>query len=60
VTLGPQATTSEADLIAYCRERLAAYKYPRQIEFRDSLPMIGPGKVLKKQLVQEMASTRTL
>jgi long-chain acyl-CoA synthetase len=39
-----------AELIAYCRERLAAYKYPRVIEFRDELPKNALGKVLKREL----------
>jgi long-chain acyl-CoA synthetase len=39
-----------AELIAYCRERLAAYKYPRVIEFRDDLPKNTIGKVLKREL----------
>ncbi len=40
-----------ADLIAYCRERMAAYKYPRVIEFRDELPKNTLGKVLKSELL---------
>jgi long-chain acyl-CoA synthetase len=39
-----------AELIAYCRERMAAYKYPRVIEFRDELPKNTLGKVLKSEL----------
>jgi long-chain acyl-CoA synthetase len=46
---GHEATT-EADIVAYCKERLAAYKYPRVIEFRDSLPKGGTGKILKREL----------
>jgi len=38
------------EMRAYCRERMAAYKYPRQIEFRDTLPMTATGKVLKTDL----------
>ncbi len=38
------------EIIAYCKERMAAYKYPRQIEFRDTLPMTATGKVLKTDL----------
>jgi long-chain acyl-CoA synthetase len=38
------------DIIAYCRERLAAYKVPRAVEFRSGLPMSGAGKVLKRVL----------
>ena len=37
-------------LIAWCRERLAAYKAPRHVEFRDALPMGATGKVLKREL----------
>ena len=39
-----------ADLIGYCRERMAAYKYPRVIEFRDELPKSAFGKILKREL----------
>ena len=41
--------TQEA-LMAWCKERMAAYKYPRQIEFRDALPMNATGKILKREL----------
>lgn len=37
-------------LIAWTRERIAAYKYPRQIEFVSALPMSATGKILKKEL----------
>jgi long-chain acyl-CoA synthetase len=37
-------------VVAYCRERLAAYKYPRLVEFRDSLPKGPTGKILKREL----------
>jgi len=38
------------ELIAYCKERLAAYKYPRQVEVRDALPKGPTGKILKREL----------
>ncbi|HSI54785.1 MAG: long-chain fatty acid--CoA ligase [Ramlibacter sp.] len=38
------------ELIAFCKERLAGYKCPRSIEFRDALPLSGAGKVLKTKL----------
>ena len=41
------AETEEA-LIAFCEERLAAYKVPRSVEFRDQLPMSGAGKLLRR------------
>lgn len=50
VALKPGHTTTEAELIEYCKERLAAYKYPRSIEFRDTLPKTATGKILKREL----------
>lgn len=38
------------DIAAYCQERMAAYKYPRYVEFRDTLPTTASGKVLKADL----------
>jgi long-chain acyl-CoA synthetase len=38
------------DIITYCRGRLAAYKVPREVEFRAALPMSGAGKVMKRVL----------
>jgi len=45
---GASATTDH--IIAWCRERLASYKVPRQVEFRDSLPKSGVGKYLRREL----------
>jgi len=42
--------TSEGDLVAWAKEEMAAYKYPRSIEFRDELPMTATGKILKREL----------
>jgi long-chain acyl-CoA synthetase len=50
VTLRPGASLSGPDLIAYCKDQMAAYKYPRVIEFRDELPKNAIGKVLKGEL----------
>ncbi len=46
----PGATDSEENIIEWCKERLAAYKYPRHVEFRDTLPMTATGKILKREL----------
>ena len=46
----PGATVTEAELLEWCREQFAAYKYPRQIEFRDTLPIGPTGKILKRAL----------
>ncbi|MEU4452442.1 long-chain fatty acid--CoA ligase [Nocardioides sp. NPDC023903] len=43
-------TTTEADLIAWAKERIAGYKYPRVVEFVDTLPMTSTGKILKREL----------
>jgi fatty-acyl-CoA synthase len=50
VVLKPNAAATESQLIDFCRSRLAHYKCPRAIEFLDSLPKTGTGKVLKKDL----------
>ena len=44
------STLSEKEAIDYCRERIANYKCPRQIEFVSSLPKGPTGKVLKREL----------
>ena len=46
----PDATVNAADVIAWCKERLAAYKYPRIVEFIDELPKGPTGKILKREL----------
>jgi long-chain acyl-CoA synthetase len=44
---------SEDEIIAYCRERLAAYKAPRLVEFRAELPKTMVGKILRRALREE-------
>jgi long-chain acyl-CoA synthetase len=46
----PHAAVTADELIGWAREQMAAFKYPRIIEFRDSLPMSATGKVLKREL----------
>ncbi|HWM98821.1 MAG TPA: FadD3 family acyl-CoA ligase [Streptosporangiaceae bacterium] len=50
----PGHALAEADVLAFCRERLANYKVPRRVEFRDALPRNPSGKVLKRQLMAEL------
>jgi fatty-acyl-CoA synthase len=50
VVLKPNAAATEAELIEFCRARLAHYKCPRSFEFVDSLPKTGTGKILKKDI----------
>lgn len=54
VSLKPGATATAEELIAYTKERVAAYKYPRTIEFIDVLPKGATGKILKKELKQQL------
>jgi len=49
----PGHVLAEADVLAFCRERLANYKVPRRVEFRDALPRNPSGKVLKRVLREE-------
>jgi long-chain acyl-CoA synthetase len=43
-------TATSEEMIAYCEGKLAKYKWPTEIEFRDELPKTNVGKVLKKEL----------
>ena len=56
VVLRPGETATAEQIIAYCRSNLAAYKVPREIEFRPSLPKSGILKILRRELrEQELA-----
>ena len=50
VVTGPSSALLAEDLIAWCKERLAAYKYPRIVDFMDELPKGPTGKILKREL----------
>lgn len=51
VVLRPGRAATEAELITWCRERIAPYKAPRSITFRaEALPLSAAGKVLKREL----------
>ncbi|MEU0987871.1 long-chain fatty acid--CoA ligase [Streptomyces sp. NPDC005953] len=50
VIRAPGATVTEDELIRWCKQNMAAYKYPRIVEFRDTLPMTATGKILKREL----------
>jgi len=56
VVLKPGETPSEAlatDIQAFVRDRLSAHEYPREVAFRDSLPLTTTGKVIRRQLRAE-------
>ncbi|MGE5253994.1 MAG: AMP-binding enzyme, partial [Planctomycetaceae bacterium] len=48
---GEKATAEE--IIGFCKEKLAAYKVPKLVEFRDALPKSAIGKILRKVLRAE-------
>jgi long-chain acyl-CoA synthetase len=50
VSLRPGASVTPDELIAHCRERMAAYKYPRSVELLDELPKTVTGKILRREL----------
>jgi len=50
VVVRPGFVLAEDDVLAFCRGRLANYKVPRRVEFRDTLPRNPSGKVLKRVL----------
>jgi acyl-CoA synthetase (AMP-forming)/AMP-acid ligase II len=50
VVLAPGAEATEADLIAYCKSKLAGYKCPTSVEFRDELARTATGKLQKFKL----------
>jgi long-chain acyl-CoA synthetase len=53
IQLKPGMEASEAQIMAFCQERLAGYKRPHEIEFRDELPKSVIGKVLRRVLRDE-------
>jgi long-chain acyl-CoA synthetase len=59
VVLREGQSASEEEIIEFCRERLAKYKVPRYVEFRDSLPMTMVGKILRRELMEEESKKGT-
>lgn len=53
IVLKPGETATEKEMIAYCDDKLAKYKWPTEIEFRKELPKSNVGKILKKELREE-------
>jgi len=53
VVLKPGQTATAEEMISFCKEKLTAYKVPKMVEFRESLPKSAVGKVLRKVLRAE-------
>jgi acyl-CoA synthetase (AMP-forming)/AMP-acid ligase II len=52
IVLTQGAAVDESDIIAYCKQRLAGYKAPTSVEFRESIPRTATGKIQKFKLRQ--------
>lgn len=50
VSLNDGSSTTPEELVQFCKERMAAYKYPRQVDLMDELPKTTTGKILRRQL----------
>lgn len=53
VVLKQGETCTGEELIDFCKERLAPYKVPKKVEFRDELPKTTVGKLLRRKLIEE-------
>lgn len=53
LVLKPGQQATEDEILAFCKEQLAAYKVPRMIEFRAELPKSAVQKILRRELVEE-------
>jgi long-chain acyl-CoA synthetase len=50
VVLKPGKIAEPDELIAWTKDKIASYKYPREVEILEALPMSATGKILKKEL----------
>jgi len=55
IVLKEGESMDRSEVVGYCREKLAGYKVPRQVEFRKDLPKTMVGKVLRRALREEEA-----
>ena len=53
VVIKPGQSATEDEIRAWCKERMAAYKVPTSVEFRDELPKTLVGKILRRELVAQ-------
>jgi len=50
VVVKPGLSVTESEIIEFCKTRIAGFKVPRSVEFFDTLPKGGTGKILKREL----------
>jgi acyl-CoA synthetase (AMP-forming)/AMP-acid ligase II len=53
VVVAAESKVTEQEIITYCKERLAGFKTPTSVEFRESIPRTATGKIQKFKLRQE-------
>jgi long-chain acyl-CoA synthetase len=53
VVLKPGQAATDKEIIEFCRQKLTAYKVPKMVEFRETLPKSAVGKILRKVLREE-------
>jgi long-chain acyl-CoA synthetase len=53
VVLKEGESATEDEIVAWCKERMAPFKVPTQVEFRNELPKTTVGKILRRVLVEE-------
>lgn len=58
LVLKPGESATEAEIVDWCRQQIAVYKAPRRVEFRESLPKLATGKVLRRALRDEIHARR--
>lgn len=59
IVLAGGAVVSEAEIIAHCKERMAGYKAPTSVEFREAIPRTATGKIQKFKLREPYWSGRS-
>jgi long-chain acyl-CoA synthetase len=55
VSLKPGTSVTPEEVVAFAKERMAAYKYPRSVEVVDELPKTTTGKILRRELRDQAA-----
>jgi len=56
----PGETLTAEEIREYCKDKLAKFKVPTHVEFRNELPKTGVGKILRRALVEEEISRQSV